>query len=66
VKSSEEERDVLGWGAGGPIYAKDHAERHRDSTVRMAMQRIADLQGEVDGLIAQQIETTRTEPRWRP
>ncbi len=46
----------------GPLYADDYAERRRDSTVRLALQHIADAQGDVDGFIAQQSEKAKTVP----
>jgi hypothetical protein len=57
------EREVLGWGSGGPIYADDHAARHRDITIRMALREIADAQGDVDTFIAQHGEKARSVPR---
>jgi len=59
----DSEREVIGWGSGGPIYADEHAERHRDITVRMALQEIADAQGDVDAFIAQHGEKARGVPR---
>jgi uncharacterized protein DUF6880 len=35
-KPRAEDRKVVGWGMGGPLYADDLAERHRSSVVRMA------------------------------
>jgi len=58
-----EEREVIGWDSGGPVYADDYAERRRDSTVRMALQEIADAQGDVDAFIAQQSEKAKTVPK---
>lgn len=58
-----EEREVIGWGSGGPVYADDYAERRRDSTVRLALQEIADAQGDVDGFIAQKSEKSKTVPK---
>ena len=60
-KPREEDREVIGWGSSGPAYADDYAERRRDSTVQMALQEIADAQGDVDAFIAQQSAKT-TEP----
>ncbi len=58
-----EDREVIGWGSGGPVYADDYAERRRDSTARMALQEIADAQGDVDAFIAQQSERAKTVPK---
>ncbi len=57
-----EDREVIGYGSGGTIYADDYAERRRDSIVNMALQEIADAQGDVDAFIAQQSETARSVP----
>ena len=62
-KPREEDREVIGWGSSGPRYADDYAERRRDSTVRMALQEIADAQGDVDAFIGQQSEKAKTVPR---
>jgi tetratricopeptide (TPR) repeat protein len=58
----KEEREVIGWSTSGPIYADEIAAHQRDSTIRMALQDIADLQGDVDGFIAQHSEQARTMP----
>src|SRR3712207_4502461 len=47
---------------GGPLYADDLAERHRGSVIRMALEAIADAQGDVDAFIAQQSEKARGVP----
>ena len=62
-KSDPEDRQVIAWGSGGPIYADDHAGRRRDSMVRLALQEIADAQGDADAFIAQQSERARTVPK---
>ncbi len=59
---SEEDREVIGWGSSGPVYADAYAERRRDSVVRMALTDIADAQGDVDAFIAQKSETERGVP----
>jgi uncharacterized protein DUF6880 len=61
-KPRAEDRKVVGWGMGGPLYADDMAERHRSSVVRMALEAIADAQGDVDAFIAQQGEKARGVP----
>lgn len=62
-KSPEKDRRVIGWGPGGPLYADEIAERSRVSTVRLALQEIADAQGDVDAFIGQYDEQTRRAPR---
>lgn len=59
----EGERRVIGWSSRGPIHADEIAETARQSTVRMALKDIADLQGDVDGFIAQYDENTRKVPK---
>jgi hypothetical protein len=61
-KPRAEDRKVVGWGVGGPLYADDLAERHRSSVVRTALEAIADAQGDVDAFIAQQREKARGVP----
>lgn len=59
----DKERRVVGWGPGsGAIYADAMEERHRASSVRMALEQIADAQGDVEGYIAQQNERARKAP----
>jgi len=62
-KVPENERRVIGWGTGGAIYADELEERSRTGTVRLALQEIADVQGDVDGYIGQYDEQTRKVPR---
>jgi hypothetical protein len=57
------ERQVIGWSAGGPMYVDDHAERWRDSMVRLALEEIADAQGDVDAFIAQQTNKAKMVPK---
>jgi hypothetical protein len=57
------EREVIGYGSSGPVYADDFAERRRESMVRIALQQIADAQGDVDGFIAQQSKEGKTAPK---
>jgi hypothetical protein len=61
-KPRAEDRKVIGWGMGGPLYADDLAERHRSSVVRIALEAIADAQGDVDAFIAQQSDKARGVP----
>lgn len=62
-KPADEDRQVLAWGSGGPIYADEIAERSRVSTIRLALMQIADAQGDVDGFIAQHDAQTRRAPK---
>ncbi|WP_019016376.1 DUF6880 family protein [Elioraea tepidiphila] len=59
----EEQRKVIGWGAGGPMYEDEIKERRRVSTIRLALQEIADAQGDVDAFVAQYDEKTRKVPK---
>lgn len=61
-KPAEDKRAIIGWGRGGPIYEDEIYGDHRDLTVRMALQEIADAQGDVDAYIAQHPEETRKAP----
>jgi hypothetical protein len=61
-KPAEREREVLGWGSNGPVYADDVYGGHRELTVRIALQEIADAQGDVDAYISQQPAKTRVVP----
>jgi hypothetical protein len=49
----DNDRRVVGWGGGGLLYADELAKRHRESVIRLALQEIADAQGDVDAFIAQ-------------
>ncbi len=62
-KPAAKERQVIGWASTGPIYADDLAERSRVSTVRSALQEIADAQGDVDAYIAQYEDRVRKVPK---
>jgi Family of unknown function (DUF6880) len=57
------DRQVIGWSSRGAIYADEIAERSRVSTVRLALQEIADAQGDVDAFIAQYDEPVRKAPK---
>jgi hypothetical protein len=61
-KVSHEEREVIGYGSDGPVYADDYAERHRKSAASLALQEIADAQGDVDAYITQKSKEARTVP----
>ncbi|HEX2940799.1 MAG TPA: hypothetical protein VHO91_07105, partial [Rhodopila sp.] len=62
-KPPAKEREVIGWGPGGPIYADDVAENFRASTIKLALQNIADAQGDVDAYIAQYEPKVRQVPK---
>ncbi len=62
-KPAAHERQVIGWASTGPIYADEVAERSRVSTVRLALQDIADAQGDVDAYAAQYEERVRKVPK---
>jgi hypothetical protein len=62
-KPPQDKRKVIGWGAGGPMYEDEIAARSRKSTVRLALQEIADAQRDVDAFIAQYDEKTRKVPK---
>ena len=47
---------MIGWGTSGPLYADEITGNRRESTIRLALQEIADAQGDVDAFIAQQGE----------
>jgi hypothetical protein len=62
-KPAANKREVVGWGPRGAIYADDIAERSRASTIRLALQDIADAQGDADSFIAQYDEPVRKVPK---
>jgi hypothetical protein len=62
-KAAGDERRVIGWGMGGPLYEDEIKARGRESTIRLALREIADAQGDVDAFIGQYDEETRKVPR---
>ena len=58
----EDKWQAFGWGRDGPIYVHVMREAERQRTVSMALQDIADAQGDVDGFIAQYDTATRGMP----
>jgi hypothetical protein len=62
-KPAPNDRKVVGWGPRGAIYADDLVERFRVSAIRLALQEIADAQGDVDAFIAQYEEPVRKVPK---
>lgn len=61
-KLPESERRVIGWGSSGPVYEDEIYGRHRESTVKLALQAIADALGDVDAYIAQQSKQSLQSP----
>ncbi|AXA40492.1 DUF6880 family protein [Rhizobium leguminosarum] len=61
-KPAEDKRKVIGWGAGGQIYEDEIYGTQRDLAVRIALQEIADAQGDVDAYIGQHPEDARKAP----
>ena len=59
---SDKDRRMIGWASSGPIYADQVARSGRDITVQLALEAIADAQGDVDGFIAQKSDKARTVP----
>ncbi len=58
------ERQKIGWSSiSGPVYADEIARSSRDITVRLALEAIADAQGDVDSYIAQQTDEAKTVPK---
>jgi hypothetical protein len=62
-RPQEGQRRVIGWGTGGPLYEDEIKTHSRQSTIRLALQEIADAQGDVDAFIGQYDEKTRKVPR---
>lgn len=54
---------VIGWGGGGPLHAHELAARARRRVVEMALKDIADVQGDVEGFIAQYDPKIRRVPK---
>jgi hypothetical protein len=63
AKPAEKDRVKIGWSSSGPIYADEVAERSRISTVRRALQDIADAAGDIDAFIEQYDERTKKAPK---
>ncbi len=62
TKVPDEDRRVIGYGMGGPLYADDHEARHHARTVQSALSEIADALGDVDGYIARYSEAEQGNP----
>ncbi|MGR9158885.1 DUF6880 family protein [Rhizobium leguminosarum] len=61
-KPAEDKREIIGWGSAGPLYEDEIDGTQRDLTVRIALQEIADAQGDVDAYIGQHPEDARKAP----
>jgi hypothetical protein len=61
-KPAKDERRVIGYGLGSPMYEDDYEARHRDLLVKSALTEIADALGDVDGYIARFSNEDRTNP----
>ena len=59
----EGQRQQVGWGSSGAIYADELAVRHRNFVVSSGLKTIADLTGDVDGFVAQYTPEQRSLPR---
>lgn len=59
---AEDKREIIGWGSAGPLYEDEIDGTQRDLTVRIALQEIADAQGDVDAYIGQHPEDARKAP----
>lgn len=62
-RPADKDRVKIGWSSSGPIYEDEMEERSRVSTVKLALQEIADAQGDADAFIAQYDEDTRKVPK---
>ncbi|MFM2099244.1 MAG: hypothetical protein RLZZ366_783 [Pseudomonadota bacterium] len=62
VRSVNEERRVIGFGLGGPMYEDDYEAKHHARMVKSALTEIADALGDVDGYIARFSDEDRTNP----
>jgi hypothetical protein len=62
AKPADGNRRVVGWSRKKPIYENDVDGSHRELTARIALQEIADAQGDIDAYIAQQPEKSRRAP----
>ena len=62
AKPSKDERRIIGYGSGGPMYEDDFEARHHARTVKSALTDIADALGDVDGYIARFSDEDCTNP----
>ncbi len=61
-KPPADRRGIFILGPGGPVYAGEMDSSGRAFGIRLALERIADLQGDVDGYIEQHDEASRKRP----
>ena len=61
-KPAEKDRTVIGWGPGGRLYRDEIEARSRQRRIRLALQEIADAQGDVDAFAAQYDEAAKKAP----
>ena len=61
-KAAPGDRQIIGLSSQGPIYEDQIYGNHRELTIRIALQEIADVQGDVDAYIAQQPDKTLKAP----
>lgn len=61
-KPAAKDRIKIGWSGSGAIYADEMEEHSRTGTVKLALQDIADAQGDVDGYIGQYDQKARQVP----
>jgi hypothetical protein len=62
-KPPHDQRKLVGFGSGGPLYEDEIEARSRESTIRLALREIADAQGDVDAFVAQYDKETRKVPK---
>lgn len=62
VAISDADREVVGWGRGGTMYADDIETRHRKRASAQLLKDVADAMGDVDAWIAQYDPETRRVP----
>lgn len=61
-KSSSKDRTVAGYGLAGPVYQDEIMASHRKFVLEQALIEVADLMGDVDGVIARYTEKQRRFP----
>jgi hypothetical protein len=62
VVPAQAEREMIGWGSGGPVYADQIETNHRRRTATRLLQQIADAGGDVDAYVAQYEPAVRRVP----
>ena len=60
--SGKDERRIIAYGSGGPMYEDDFVAAHHARLVKCALTDIADALGDVDGYIARFSDEDRTNP----